>query len=318
MQKKLIILTTLALMTGSVSARDCTQGEALYREGLAAGKSGNMSLAVEKLQQSMAQCESYESAYLLGQAYQELGQADQAQAAFEQAQRIAANDDAAAMALGRLAETRRAQGDVVEALSVIQEARAIHSSPPAWMDTLAIELDSETASQPLEVAQVTRALTLPKRAFHIVDKPPQGGNSVGGNAGGNTNNTSSAGNVAATNPYANLPSINVRINFEYNSTSLDSQSQGNLQVLADALSQSTFAGKRFVLIGHTDVRGDRAYNQRLSEQRASAVLGQIMSMQPELRGRMRAEGAGEARPLYQGNSEREHALNRRLEVVVEG
>lgn len=307
MIKNLMMVAALVAVTGQAAARDCVQGEALYNEGLNAGKSGNMSLAVSKLEQSLAVCETFESAYLLGQAQQQLGNNGAAEEAFEQAQGQASNGDAAAIALGRLAEVKRAQGDTVEALSVVQEARDLHSSPPAWMNELAMDLDSQMANQPLQVEQVTRALTLPKRAFHIVDKPPASGGSPGG---------APVGGGAAPNPYANNPSINVRINFMYDSTEVESQSQSNLQVLADALAQSTFDGKQFILIGHTDVRGDRSYNQGLSEQRARAVQIELMSLSPELRGRLRTEGAGESRPLYKGQGEREHGLNRRLEVVV--
>ncbi|MEM1144730.1 MAG: OmpA family protein [Pseudomonadota bacterium] len=302
-------LVALAILSAacSATARDCDKGETLYEQGLAAGRAGNMAAAEVKLEQSLFECESYESAYLLGQARQELEDWDGAESAFEMAARLASNNNATALALGRLAELKNSQGDSTEALALVLEARELHTAEPSWMTDLALELDSAMAERPLEIAQVTRALELPKRAFHIVDKPP-----ASNPAGGSTGNAG----PTSSNPYANNSSINVRINFEFDSTKVDSISRGNVQVLADALSQSNFDGKQFVLVGHTDVRGDWGYNQQLSEQRARAIQQELLSRRPELRGRLRTEGAGEARPLYNGQSEREHNLNRRLEVVV--
>ena len=133
-----------------------------------------------------------------------------------------------------------------------------------------------------------------------MDKPPAAG----------------AAPAVPANPNAGKPSINVRINFQYNSEVLEADSIANVRVLADALAQAVFNGKTFTLTGHSDVRGEPAYNQALSERRARAIEQQLVSLAPALGGRLRSEGAGESCPLYPGTSEREHRLNRRLEVVV--
>jgi outer membrane protein OmpA-like peptidoglycan-associated protein len=69
--------------------------------------------------------------------------------------------------------------------------------------------------------------------------------------------------------------------------------------------------------GHTDVRGDAAYNQTLSERRADSVRIWLVShgVAP---GRLTATGAGETRPLRPGNTEADHQANRRVEIRIKG
>ena len=287
----------------------CARGEALYNQGLAAHKSGDTRLAARRLEESLSACETFASAYRLGQARQQLNQLSAAADAFETALTLVAGADPKALALGRLAEVQRAQGDVPAALSTVQQARALHRRPPAWMNELAMELDAGTVEQALDRQQTTRSLSAPARQLRIAGDPPP---------------ASRGWYVLDTDPsapatYTIRPSIhNARIYFRFDSTEVYPSSRDNVRVLADTLSQSQFAGQRFALIGHTDVRGDRAYNRDLSARRARAIRAQILSMRPQLRERLRIEGAGESDPLYRGDSEREHRLNRRLEVLVEG
>lgn len=72
---------------------------------------------------------------------------------------------------------------------------------------------------------------------------------------------------------------------------------------------------RMRIEGHADVRGNEAYNQRLSERRARNVMRALISegLPAEL---LVYEGFGSRRPRVQGRSERAHQLNRRVEFVV--
>jgi outer membrane protein OmpA-like peptidoglycan-associated protein len=67
--------------------------------------------------------------------------------------------------------------------------------------------------------------------------------------------------------------------------------------------------------GHTDARGDAAFNQQLSERRAHNVREALIAldMDPES---LVAEGFGASRLLTTDNTEEAHSKNRRVEFVV--
>jgi outer membrane protein OmpA-like peptidoglycan-associated protein len=69
--------------------------------------------------------------------------------------------------------------------------------------------------------------------------------------------------------------------------------------------------------GHTDVRGDDAYNQSLSQRRAESVRGWLTS-HGVAASRLSAAGAGESRPVRTGDSEADHQANRRVEIRIRG
>jgi outer membrane protein OmpA-like peptidoglycan-associated protein len=67
------------------------------------------------------------------------------------------------------------------------------------------------------------------------------------------------------------PSIDLEINFDFNSASIGSKALPQVTALGDALSSSDLKGRTFVVAGHTDAKGSEPYNQMLSERRAEAV-----------------------------------------------
>ena len=67
------------------------------------------------------------------------------------------------------------------------------------------------------------------------------------------------------------PSIDLEINFDYDSASIGPTAQPQVTALAQALSSAELRGRTFILAGHTDAKGGDAYNQDLSERRADAV-----------------------------------------------
>ncbi|NOQ50767.1 MAG: OmpA family protein [Desulfuromonadaceae bacterium] len=69
--------------------------------------------------------------------------------------------------------------------------------------------------------------------------------------------------------------------------------------------------------GHTDDRGDELANWDLSVGRAVSVLRFLASNQLVSLSRMAATGYGSQKPLFPNNSDRERALNRRVEFVLE-
>jgi len=69
------------------------------------------------------------------------------------------------------------------------------------------------------------------------------------------------------------------------------------------------------VVGHTDSVGSDAYNQRLSEQRALAVVDYLASI-GVARDRLRSEGRGETEPRDTNATEAGRQLNRRVELYV--
>ncbi len=67
------------------------------------------------------------------------------------------------------------------------------------------------------------------------------------------------------------PSIDLEINFEYNSATIAAQAMPQVTALGQALTSADLKGGTFVVAGHTDAKGGDTYNQGLSERRAEAV-----------------------------------------------
>lgn len=69
------------------------------------------------------------------------------------------------------------------------------------------------------------------------------------------------------------------------------------------------------IVGHTDSDGSDAYNQRLSEQRATSVANYIASQGVDSR-RFYIEGRGETQPIASNATEAGKAQNRRVEIYI--
>jgi outer membrane protein OmpA-like peptidoglycan-associated protein len=74
---------------------------------------------------------------------------------------------------------------------------------------------------------------------------------------------------------------------------------------------------RVAIEGHTDVRGEAAYNQQLSQRRAESVRTWLAAHGVDA-GLLDATGAGESRPVRTGDSEPDHQANRRVEIRIRG
>jgi OOP family OmpA-OmpF porin len=72
-----------------------------------------------------------------------------------------------------------------------------------------------------------------------------------------------------------------------------------------------------IAVGHTDITGDAAYNQRLSVARAEAVKNFLVSQGVE-RNRVYTEGKGASAPAADNKTREGRARNRRVEVEVVG
>ena len=112
------------------------------------------------------------------------------------------------------------------------------------------------------------------------------------------------------------PSINLYINFEFNSDKLGTDAQISLRNLGLALKDPRLAKFRFLIAGHTDAVGDVAYNQTLSERRAKAVQDYLVFHYGIEAGRVKAVGYGKSQPLDKANPT--SGVNRRVQIVNEG
>ena len=70
----------------------------------------------------------------------------------------------------------------------------------------------------------------------------------------------------------------------------------------------------FSVEGHTDNVGDEEANQKLSEERAKAVVTKLVEM-GITNDRLSAKGFGESKPLSDNHSPEGRANNRRVEFV---
>lgn len=110
-------------------------------------------------------------------------------------------------------------------------------------------------------------------------------------------------------------SINMQINFEYNSAEIAGSSAKTMATLAKALASPQLEGRKFTVIGHTDASGSAAYNKALSDRRAAAVR-RYLTENGVAASRLKAVGKGESQLL---NSEDPNAAeNRRVEIQATG
>ena len=107
--------------------------------------------------------------------------------------------------------------------------------------------------------------------------------------------------------------VDLRLSFETGSATLTDQAKEEARVFAEALRSPKLTERKFVIEGHTDSVGSRAYNLDLSRRRAEAVVEYLSSLGVS-RSRLRTVGYGFDRPL-DGRSARAQE-NRRVEAVL--
>jgi hypothetical protein len=100
------------------------------------------------------------------------------------------------------------------------------------------------------------------------------------------------------------------INFDFDSAVIRPESDNVLAELYEGLSA---VRERITIEGHTSSEGTDAYNLRLSERRAQAVVADLVG-RGLAASRVTAAGVGESRPIATNNDESGRSLNRRVEV----
>lgn len=174
-----------------------------------------------------------------------------------------------------------------------------------------IPLGKRTVDVPREVEVVRERVVRETVPAEIVDAdrdgvPDQIDQCPGTLAGLATDNRG----CAATSPQAlRLDGVT----FEYNSAQLTAGAMQTLGGVADALRGEP--SLRAEIAGHTDSSGADAYNLRLSQQRADAVLVYLASLGID-RSRLVARGYGESQPTADNDSAAGRERNRRVEFRV--
>src|SRR5215216_6529008 len=82
--------------------------------------------------------------------------------------------------------------------------------------------------------------------------------------------------------------------FDYDSEAIKGSARENLRNLAASLDK--YPGSNLLIVGHTDDRGTDAYNQRLSERRATSAAAYLAAQGVE-RARITTRGLGETEPV---------------------
>ncbi|APX14275.1 OmpA family protein [Tateyamaria omphalii] len=114
-------------------------------------------------------------------------------------------------------------------------------------------------------------------------------------------------------PAVDLPRVNLTVNFELGSSQLTTDGMIALRSLAKALLDPKLSKMTFQVGGHTDGRGDAAFNQGLSEQRARAVVEHLTTFYEVPVGQLIPIGYGFNQPMDPGNLM--NPLNRRVEII---
>lgn len=106
--------------------------------------------------------------------------------------------------------------------------------------------------------------------------------------------------------------------FDFNAAELKRESLAQLAEMGKALSSLTRTrGMKFRIEGHTDAKGSDAYNRRLSQERAKAVVRHLIGRYGVPRSNLQAVGQGKSRPVASNESDDGRRLNRRVEVVLD-
>jgi outer membrane protein OmpA-like peptidoglycan-associated protein len=109
------------------------------------------------------------------------------------------------------------------------------------------------------------------------------------------------------------PTIDMRIQFEIDSSKLDFVGMAMVDKLGVALADPRLGSYRFEIAGHSDASGEKDYNLRLSTQRANAVRDYLISKFKIAPDRLTAIGYGSDKPL--NTADPNDAANRRVQIT---
>lgn len=101
--------------------------------------------------------------------------------------------------------------------------------------------------------------------------------------------------------------------FDFGKSTLSAAAKQNIDNLSESLNK--YPDTDILVVGHTDAVGSDAVNDRLSLERANAVVSYALS-KGVAGGRLKASGKGKHEPIASNETEEGRALNRRVEIVI--
>ena len=116
-----------------------------------------------------------------------------------------------------------------------------------------------------------------------------------------------------TDQLGKLAQLTIAIQFDFNSARIRPDSFRAVGLMADALYHPYLQGYRFLIVGHTDAKGNREYNLKLSQQRADAIREALINPFGISPSRIEAAGLGEEQLLKPASPEA--AENRRVQLI---
>lgn len=238
----------------------------------------SLSRRIALLKRSLEACPDFNAHYELGKAYEADGRLEEAAAALRNADYNAGTDKAKAKALSRLGVVHEKMGDMGAAHEYYRQSVKHHDYPKVRARLKRMDLARKERGM---TSKDIKSALLTARSLVRVE-----------------------------------PSLDLYINFPYDSAALDGEARQRADNLGRALTDSAFDGDRFVIIGHTDRVGSQSYNLPLSRRRADAVKAYLVDRFHIPPDRLRSEGRGKAELLYRGATQEDDALNRRVEVRV--
>lgn len=108
--------------------------------------------------------------------------------------------------------------------------------------------------------------------------------------------------------------VNLKVHFDTDKAIVKPEFMGEITKFAEFLKLN----KRFTaaIEGHTDSVASDAYNQKLSQRRAEAVMQEIIKLGVE-KNRISAKGYGESKPVASNSTKEGRAKNRRVQGVLD-
>lgn len=110
-------------------------------------------------------------------------------------------------------------------------------------------------------------------------------------------------------------SVDLTVNFAYDSDRVQGEAHAQILEIAQALHAPGLARQRILIEGHTDGDGEAGYNVDLSYRRAIAVVRTLTDEYDIPSDRLEVKGHGEDRPIADNDSDQGKALNRRVTLV---
>ena len=263
-----------------LAATLCAQPTAssLYQQAIQAASVAD---AIRLLRLSIAAEPTFEARYRLGVALNQEKRYDDAMAELREAFALTRPDQLAdrAHVLFRRAEAAEGLGHLLDAKRLVEMSIGYEDHPR--VQAKLVDLQNRLASEVIPTDEIREAAEQVAKDFDIQRKP----------------------------------SVDVWVNFTLGSAEMTPQGRAQAEALAPALLTPFLQKYRFVVVGHTDTTGTNAINDPLSERRARAVLGFLQSKGMPVK-RATAEGRGSREPLRQGTAAADHAVNRRVQVML--